>query len=164
MRIVAAALVLIAISWLAIGRLTHAQLLAVATASMQPTFAPGDALVLLPMQAEQIQIGTVVSYHSPRNPNELVTHRVVGLTAQSLQTQGDALTVPDPPIRNNLVAGRVVLVLPGMGRVLQWTKTWAGLALTVYAPAVAVAGSELYRLEHTFFAKHPYRLHKTQMV
>lgn len=151
-----------AICWLAAQYVFHLRLLNVQTGSMQPTFRPGDALVMQRASGERLQPGMVVSYRSPRNPNELVTHRVSQVlpATHSFQAKGDALSTPDPVVRDSLLAGRVVAVLPGMGRALTWLRSWWGLAVCVYAPAAAIGASELYRLER-HYARRLYRLHAT---
>ena len=137
--------------WLAAQAIFHLRLLNVQTGSMRPAFWPHDALVMKQTGKGNLQVGQIVAYKSTRNPNELVTHRIARLDSQtrSFQAKGDALDVPDPVVRDSLIVGRVVAVLPGMGRMLGWVQTWPGLVVCVYLPAAAIVASELYKLEQT---------------
>jgi signal peptidase I len=152
----------VAICWLITQAAFHLRLLNVQTGSMRPTFRPGDALIMQKISGEP-QVGSIVSYRSPRNPNELVTHRVVHVfpNVESFQTKGDKLSMPDPVVRDSLLAGHVVAVLPGMGRVLGWLQSWRGLVVCVYLPAAAIAISELRRYERSHNSKRLYRLNQS---
>lgn len=155
LQIAGGAVAALAICWLLAQSAFHLRLLDVQTGSMVPSFRPGDALVM--QRVSTAKIGDVVSYRSPRNSNELVTHRVVKTSAGNFQTKGDALTAPDPAVRSSLLAGKVIAVLPRMGRVLGWLQTWPGLVVCVYLPALAVAAEELIRLERRYRSQ-PYHL------
>lgn len=166
MQAVGGVVAVLAIGWLLAQQLFGLKLLNVQTGSMRPTFRQGDALVMQRTRREQLAPGIVVSYRSPRNPNELVTHRVVRVLpgARSFQTKGDALSVPDPAVNDSLLAGRVVAVLPGLGRLLGWMASWPGLIVCVYIPAAAIAVSELARLERHYQRKNSYRPDKAVVV
>lgn len=153
-----AVLATLAIMWLSAQWLFHLKILSVQTGSMRPSFSPGDALLLQRIQPSQLQHGTIVSYRSSRSPNELVTHRLVRVGQGSFQTKGDALTIPDPVVRDSLLVGRVTAVLPGMGRLLNWLRSWPGLIAFVYVPVGMVVAGELYRLERYYRSRHIYQL------
>jgi signal peptidase I len=155
LQIAGGAVAVLAVCWLLAQSVFHLRLLNVQTGSMVPSFRPGDALVM--QRVSTAKIGDVVSYRSPRNRNELVTHRVVKTSAGSFQTKGDALASPDPAVHTSLLAGRVVAVLPHMGRALSWIQSWPGLIACVYLPALAVAAEELIRLERRYRSQ-PYHL------
>jgi len=166
LQVVGGAVAALAIVWLLAQSIFHLRLLNVQTGSMRPAFGPGDALVMRQMSGELPRPGTIVSYHSARNPNELVTHRVVRVDVNkgSFQTKGDALTQADPLVHSTLLAGHVVAIMPGLGRLLTWLQTWPGLVLCVYIPAAAIVVSEVYRLEKIRAVARIYRLYKAQVV
>ncbi|HSX05645.1 MAG TPA: signal peptidase I [Candidatus Saccharimonadales bacterium] len=139
----------VAVGWMSAQYAFHLKLLNVQTGSMRPTFSPGDALIMQHIAPTNLRVGMIVSYHSSRNPNELVTHRITAIfpEKQSFQTKGDRLGHPDPTVRDTLLVGRVVAILPDLGRPLNWLRTWPGLITSVYTPVVAIAISELYKLE-----------------
>lgn len=148
----------VAVCWLVVQSMFHLRLLNVQTGSMRPSFGPGDALVMQHIAPERLRPGMVVSYKSSRNPNALVTHRVVRVQDGSFQTKGDAVRANDPAVQNGLLVGSVVAVLPGMGRLLGWLTSWPGLVVCVYAPAIAMVASELHRLERSYRLRQVYRL------
>ncbi|HSX15260.1 MAG TPA: signal peptidase I [Candidatus Saccharimonadales bacterium] len=161
LQVAGGAVAIVAVAWLAAQSVFHLHLLNVQTGSMRPAFRPGDALIMRRATATGIKVGDIVSYHSSRNPKELVTHRVVTLRNGSFQTQGDALRAPDPTVRSSLLAGKITMVLPGMGRLLGWLQSLPGLVVCVYLPAAAIAVSELARFEKQFSSDRIYRLVET---
>ena len=76
--------------------------LTVLTASMKPTFSPGDVVVVRQEPMQQLRVGQVISYAVPVGAHQVETHRVVkilrgrGTTAPVVQTKGDNNTVVDP--------------------------------------------------------------------
>lgn len=156
---VAAALtVVLVVVILAAASIGHIKVLTVETASMRPAFAPGDALFMRPTHPESLRVGEIITYHSSRNPEQLVTHRIVRIGTNGFQTQGDALTAPDPAVRNTALAGEVVAAAPGLGRVLRWLQTWPGLICVVYVPASATLVYELRRMERSLNRLRLYRV------
>jgi signal peptidase len=121
--------------------------LSVQTASMVPTFRPGDALIVAPFSASQLRVGQVISYRSPHDPRVIISHRLISRgSAGQLTTAGDALHSHDPSFAPNRVVGRVVSVAPGLGRLLDWLHQPLGLVVVVYVPALGLAGLEIRRL------------------
>jgi signal peptidase I len=76
--------------------------------SMLPAVWPGDMLVVERVGKDQVQVGDVVVVG---RDGKLCGHRVIGSAgdAQNPQwiTQGDALPVPDRPVLENELLGRV---------------------------------------------------------
>lgn len=76
--------------------------LTVLSASMKPTFSPGDVVIVRPEPIEQLRVGQVISYAVPVGAHQVETHRVVailrgqGTTSPVIQTKGDNNTVVDP--------------------------------------------------------------------
>jgi signal peptidase len=106
----------------------------VLTGSMEPQIEPGDLVVSHGQDA--YAVGDVVTYLTETGSS--VTHRVVAVSDEGLlTTRGDANNVDDSqPVDPANVVGAVVLVLPGVGSVLNWlaTPTGAGaVALLVVA-------------------------------
>ena len=73
------------------------------------------------------RLGDIISFDSG---GALVTHRIVGETKDAFITKGDANNTADltPTPRENII-GKVVLSLSQFGRVIQFAKTPAGLAV-----------------------------------
>lgn len=158
LSVVAAAIAFLALMWLLAQAVFHVRILNVQTGSMQPTFRPGDALIMQQIPQSQIDRGMIVAYHSSHYDNQLVTHRVVQTNATSLRTKGDALSTIDPMVAKSQVSGRVVTVLPGLGKLLGFIQTVPGLIVCVYLPAGAVVMGELRRLYTHYSGGGTYRL------
>ena len=92
---------------------------AVATGSMEPVIAPGDAVVVAPAQPEKLQAGDIIQF---RREGMTVVHRIVEVTETpegelAFVTRGDNNNAPDTdPVAAQDVLGRVVLVVPGLGK------------------------------------------------
>ena len=79
---------------------------AVAGRSMEPTYAPGDRLLVEPVsRSRAIRPGEVVI---ARRGERLVAHRLVSFSGPLAITRGDACPHADPPIPVGLLIGRVV--------------------------------------------------------
>ncbi len=106
------------------------------TGSMEPDL-PAGAMVVARAQADYA-VGDIVSF---RQEGAVVTHRIIGETAQGYQTAGDANNAPDqgtvPP---EAVLGRVVLCLPRVGALLLLLRQPIGIL------ALAAGGAVLFLL------------------
>lgn len=129
-------------------RIHHQKLLSVQSASMAPTFTPGDALVVNPVKAGYLQVGDIISYQSGQAKAVTISHRLVAVNKHTgwLTTAGDRLDVSDTPFPPSQVIGRATAVAPGLGHVMDMVRTPLGLALLLYLPALAIIGGEVQRL------------------
>ena len=97
--------------------------LTVLSASMKPTFSPGDIVVVRPEPIERLRVGQVISYAVPVGAHQVETHRVVkilrgqGTTTPVIQTKGDNNTVVDPWTAqlNGPTIWRLEAVVPKVG-------------------------------------------------
>jgi signal peptidase len=130
----------------------HDRLLSVQTASMVPTFRPGDAVIVQPVRLKQLRPGEVISYQSSENARLVISHRLVRINRQNgwLTTAGDALPTPDPAFPPSQLIGQVTTVAPGLGRLLDALRRPLGLVLLVYLPAAVVLGAELTHLARSY--------------
>lgn len=83
-----------------VPRLAGAEAYTVLTGSMAPGIQPGDLVVVKPAAADQVAIGSIVTYQLVSGESAVVTHRVIGLSigtdgTQRFITQGDANNAPD---------------------------------------------------------------------
>ena len=69
------------------------------TGSMRPAIAPGDLVIVRPVDPASIRVGDVITFQAPIGSHELVTHRVVAVTSSAqgiaFRTKGDANRVAD---------------------------------------------------------------------
>ena len=100
----------------------------VTSGSMEPNISVGD-LILVKAQ-EQYELGDVVAFHDAAGAT--VTHRIMGTVSGQFITQGDANNTEDddllPPER---IIGKLQLVLPGMGYVIEFLRSPLGILLLV---------------------------------
>ena len=97
--------------------------LTVLSGSMEPAFSAGDLVVI--HREEAYAVGDVITY---RNGSALITHRLIGDGPEGVTTKGDFNDTPDlEPVAVKQIVGRVVLVIPALGRVLLFLRTPAGL-------------------------------------
>jgi signal peptidase I len=87
--------------------------------SMYPSIKNGDLVEVQPVQPSALRRGDLVLYHS--GGNRLVVHRVMSKSIRSdaavLVTKGDSVRVPDSPVHQEEVLGRVVAIYKGGRRV-----------------------------------------------
>ena len=95
----------------------------VISGSMEPAISVED-LVVYHWQKDY-QPGDIITY---RSNSSLVTHRVVDVLPQGLITRGDANNANDPqPVEPEKIVGRVILIIPGAGLLIEWMKTPVGM-------------------------------------
>ncbi len=108
--------------------------------SMLPIYDTGDLVIL--HDAPGYGTGEVVGYRVPAGElgaGRIVLHRIIGERSGTLVLQGDNNRAPDPwtPSVGD-VAGRVWIVVPGVGRVIAWAHEPAVAASLATGLIVAV--------------------------
>jgi signal peptidase len=94
----------------------------VLTSSMEPALPPGSLVLVRPVKASDIGVGSVITYQLKSKRPEVVTHRVVTMGVREdgspvFRTQGDANPTPDPQwVRPVQVRGAVWYAVPYIGR------------------------------------------------
>lgn len=103
----------------------------VMTDSMNPTYAPGEFLVVESYDADtKLKIGDIVTFREtlessyiPGTANDLVTHRIEAITLngdgaiETIETRGDASEVSDELISTDQLIGVVQFNIPKLGYV-----------------------------------------------
>ena len=138
-------LILVAILFAAIvvPKVSGAQPYTVLTSSMKPEYPPGTLIVVRKVDASTLRIGDVVTYQIRSNDPDVITHRIVGFTFDQqgnrlLQTQGDAVAVPDAnSVQSKQVRGKLWYSIPYLGYVNNWISGSTRL-IVVYAIAGAL--------------------------
>lgn len=137
--------------------------LAIPTGSMRPTMPPGSLALVRQVPVSSLRVGDIITYVDPLNVHKTITHRIVqtyviASHVPGFVTKGDANTASDLPIPGGSVQGKVIWHMPYLGRVLSWTRSWAGIAILVYLPALLIIIEEIKRLRDYFRLSLPYRL------
>lgn len=96
----------------------------VLSGSMEPGLPVGSLLWI--RRQDAYSIGDVVTYE---DGGTLVTHRLVSVTGDTAITKGDANNTEDAPIDVKQICGRVAAVWPGVGNILLFLKSPAGILL-----------------------------------
>lgn len=149
----AAAIVVIAAlaALLVVPRLLGGDSLTVLSGSMEPTFSPGDVVVVKGVDegkvCSEVGVGDIVTFFPEPNDPALITHRVIGKTVGTFEdgtscrliTQGDANSDVDEPISPAQVRGKFLYGVPGLGWVRQWASENTGI-LIAGAAALIVGG------------------------
>ncbi|MGH7776513.1 MAG: signal peptidase I [Candidatus Dormibacterales bacterium] len=116
--------------------------LTVVSPSMTPAIPEGSLVLVRPVQANQVHVGDVISFHPPTEPAIIVTHRVVGRELDShpalFITKGDANPAPDGwrvPAQGKVA--EVAAAFPRLGYLVIFFKTrMFALLLMVGAPLI----------------------------
>jgi signal peptidase len=126
------------------------QIRPVLSGSMRPGLAVGGVVVTERVPIAALKVRDVVVFHRPDKPEELMVHRIIGLTQGAsgpvVQTQGDANTAPDPwtVTLRGTTAYRAVFSVPLIGYVAVWVHGSTGsrvlMAIGLTLIAVAVLG------------------------
>lgn len=97
----------------------------VVSGSMEPEIPVGSLLLI--REQPSYAVGDIVTYLD--SDGNLVTHRLVSLADGMAVAKGDANNTEDTPVPDSQILGRVRLVLPGVGSVIQWMQSPAGIFL-----------------------------------
>lgn len=108
-----------------VPRITGALPYTILTSSMEPTYPPGTLIVVRPVTASDLRLGTPITYQVESGRPEVVTHRIVRISNSAdgdvrYVARGDANTVDDEPIRLEQIRGAVWYSIPFIGYVNTW--------------------------------------------
>lgn len=111
--------------------------LIVATPSMSGSIEAGDTIII--KKSLSYEVGDIITYF-PAGDTVSVTHRVVRKEGEKYYTKGDANVSEDPdPVFASQIAGKAIGRIPKAGIIIEWLKTWQGIAFMVAVGAVIVA-------------------------
>ena len=102
--------------------------------SMSPAINLGDIAVV--KHSDDIGVDDVITFYDGGNS---VTHRVVEVLPYGFLTKGDANNHTDiKPVYSNNVIGKVSFVLPYIGYVIHYAKSFWGLVFFIWIPGGAL--------------------------
>lgn len=120
---------------------TDSPLMVVSSGSMVPTLNVGDIIVVRGVPPEQIQVGTIIIFHSPRNYDMPIVHRVVGVLVEGngqryFQTRGDSNPVADnwaplPGVPQDHLIGTLLVRIPYVGLISLRLRGPTGITLII---------------------------------
>lgn len=105
--------------------------------SMKPSINMGDTVVTGPIGGPlngELKPGAIVTYE---RGDELVTHRVLSVSSDTLMTKGDAMEEPDPwSVTISGVSGIYLFRIPYVGYLTSFIRTKIGWFVAIIVPAV----------------------------
>lgn len=121
----------------------------VRSSSMEPAMPAGALAVMLPVDAEDVKVGDIITFEPPWDPDVIVSHRVIGVYHNEdilFDTKGDATEDSDPYyVPAQSVHGRVVFSIPYLGyaanSIVGYVRTWPGFVTLVCIPMAILVGS-----------------------
>ncbi len=94
--------------------------LVVVSNSMSPTIERGDIVFVSPVNPEDIDIGDVIAFY--KKEYGIIVHRVISVQRDNgtltLVTKGDANNVADEPVSYRSIVGKVIVVVPSLGKII----------------------------------------------
>ncbi len=120
----------------------------VQSGSMEPAIMTGD-VVVIKNQTDYL-INDVVTFTG--KSNRVVTHRINEIEKSGEKkyfTKGDANKTGDEDyIAKEQIIGKVVLVIPRLGYLLSFAKTFNGLIILLIIPAIVYILDELIKIKN----------------
>lgn len=100
----------------------------IVSGSMEPVLSVDD--LIFNHEQASYEEGDIITFHSG---SSLTTHRIISVTDDGYMTQGDANNAADLDIvPENVVVGRVVWIIPHVGRALAFLKTPLGMVILIF--------------------------------
>ena len=82
----------------------------VATGSMKPTIQIGDVVIV--KITKDVNENDIIVYI---DGDDIITHRLVEKSEDNIVTRGDANNSEDKPIKENMIIGQVIKIVPQLG-------------------------------------------------
>lgn len=108
----------------------------VLSGSMEPALSVGDMLVVAPQESYEVE--DVVVFQTGRSA---VVHRIISITKEGVITRGDANNTDDEPIALESIKGKVIIVIPFVGYIVNLIKTPIGTIILLGLAVWLLEGS-----------------------
>lgn len=106
----------------------------VVSGSMSPALEVDDMVII--QRRDTYFGGDIITY---KDNGSLVTHRIAEITNDGYITRGDANNTADPTVSHDRVVGKVVLVIPKVGRLVSALRTPLGMCGIVLIGGLLIA-------------------------
>jgi len=119
----------------------------VSSGSMVPTLNVGDLIVVRGVEPQIVSVGEIIVFHSPRDRDMLIVHRVVGINSQGgrlyFETKGDNNPAKDswspyPGVPETHLVGVVIGKVAYLGYVILALKEPLGTAAIIILTAIII--------------------------
>lgn len=123
----------------------------VVSGSMEPSLPVGSIVFVKPQP--NYQVGDIVTFKTPKDPKNTVTHRLVAKDTAKDQiiysTKGDANQTKDiENLSSENIIGKVFFNLPFIGYPISYSKTLPGLMILVVVPSTIIIYSEIINIKN----------------
>lgn len=106
---------------------------AVLSESMTPSYPKDGVVYVKEIDAAEIQMGDVITYHIGTETECVMTHRVIDIESSYFITKGDANNTADPePVSFDRLIGKVVYFLPKLAEVFAFINSSIGQVLLCF--------------------------------
>ena len=125
------------------------QVLPVLTGSMQPAVPTGSLAIVVPVRAEELVVGDVITFERPQGVHTYVTHRIVAIEddGRALVTKGDANALEDPwRVVATGTGWRFAFAVPEVGRWIVAYEASPLRAALFVVPLAALAALALFQI------------------
>lgn len=113
----------------------------VATASMSPTIEIGDVVIV--EITKNVNENDIIVY---KDEESIITHRLIKKTENELIAKGDANNSEDKPIKEDMLLGKVVNIIPKLG-------TWRKVFISPEIVGLIITLLILIGIGYSFFSK-----------
>jgi len=121
--------------------------LVVMSGSMTPKIQVGAVAIVKPSEA--IQVDDIVTFKDPRDPKNLITHRIVEEKEGVFKTKGDANQAADNwEVSKNDVVGKFLFSIPLLGYAVDFAKKPPGFMLLILLPAILIIVNEIWAIKN----------------
>lgn len=115
----------------------------VISGSMEDAISIDDLIITL--KRDTYEVGDIVMYDGGSSP---VTHRIIEKNGDTYITKGDANNVEDKaPVEESKIAGKVILVVPGVGKVIAFMQTQLGIMIMILGALILLIAPSFLRRE-----------------
>lgn len=117
----------------------------VQSGSMSPAINTGDLVVVKPNL--KYKKGDIITFSSKNNFN--ITHRIVEIKNNKVETKGDANQVTDQDLIDiDKVLGKVFYIIPYFGYLIIFIKTIPGLIILIIIPSTIIVYTEFIQIKN----------------
>lgn len=111
----------------------------VQTGSMEPTIRIGSVVYTYP--AAQYNVNDIITF---KRDTKMITHRIVEAKNNQFVVKGDANKVVDPSkVFQRDIVGKNIIILPYIGRFIEFIKTLPGFVLFIALPIIVYIAFEI---------------------
>lgn len=125
----------------------------VATGSMEPTIHVGSVVIDHQLPPRNYQVGDIVTYINPANPQQTITHRIIKKSSKdgipTFVTKGDANNTADKQIIGGNIIGQVKWKAPYVGKLLEKLHQPLWFILVIIIPALLIIIDEIFVLRRS---------------